>query len=374
MKKTLLFLSVVLAVFAGAIDAGCEQVVLSHSVATLDDPVYLHVTYDVPTPCDRDSWSITNVGNDISVSINLHPNNDVVCIQVIDTRTITIPLGKRAAGAYTVSVGRNYWGGSEIGTAEFEILDIHDSDSDGVPDGLDQCPDSKPNACTDKHGCESPYDINANGKTGIEEAIHILQTVAGLRHGPYTILRGRVFDAAADCGGMADCEAPISGATVMLSALACGTSAQTVTDLSGHFVFNDIVAGSECEYRLTVRADGYLGWDNTIGFMPGEYMVELGLHPSGYLAIPDWLQQKISEFEAVPPKNPPIEIYRATYKGAIVYYIIPYCCDIMGELYDENGNLICYPDGGISGSGDGQCPDFKAVLGDTGELVWKDMR
>jgi hypothetical protein len=45
----------------------------------------------------------------------------------------------------------------------------------------------------------------------------------------------------------------------------------------------------------------------------------------------------------------------------------------MSILYDANGKLICRPDGGIAGSGDGKCPDFLAKRKD-GWRLWADSR
>jgi len=92
--------------------------------------------------------------------------------------------------------------------------------------------------------------------------------------------------------------------------------------------------------------------------------------PSG---IPRWLKQKISTLEAQPVQNPPAAVYEYEYLGETVYYFPPRCCDIFSELYDHKGNLICHPDGGITGMGDGQCPEFflKARLI---RLVWQDPR
>ncbi len=117
----------------------------------------------------------------ISVTIHLVPNDSVICAQVRDHRLLRIPLCPLPAGAYTVGVDRDYWGGGKIGSTEFQVADLHDSDGDGVPDQLDKCPDTRPNVSTGGNGCESGYDINGDGKTGIEEAIHIIQVVAGLR-------------------------------------------------------------------------------------------------------------------------------------------------------------------------------------------------
>ena len=52
-------------------------------------------------------------------------------------------------------------------------------------------------------------------------------------------------------------------------------------------------------------------------------------------------------------------VWRCIYKNQIVYYHPPLgCCDMQSVLYDELGNLICSPDGGFTGQGDGRCRDF----------------
>lgn len=88
---------------------------------------------------------------------------------------------------------------------------------------------------------------------------------------------------------------------------------------------------------------------------------------------PKWVDQLISMFEREPVGNPPQSIWRYEYKGQEVYFIPAQCCDQYSKLYDASGNLICAPDGGFIGRGDGRCPDFIAVR--TGEtLIWKDLR
>ena len=44
---------------------------------------------------------------------------------------------------------------------------------------------------------------------------------------------------------------------------------------------------------------------------------------------------------------------------------------MFGDLYDDTCNLICHPDGGFSGIGDGSCPDIE-IKKET--LVWQDDR
>lgn len=49
------------------------------------------------------------------------------------------------------------------------------------------------------------------------------------------------------------------------------------------------------------------------------------------------------------------------------------CCDLKSDLYDANGNLICHPDGGYAGTGDGKCQEFFAERKD-GRQLWDDTR
>jgi len=88
---------------------------------------------------------------------------------------------------------------------------------------------------------------------------------------------------------------------------------------------------------------------------------------------PPFVDQLIAELEAGPKKNPPGSIWKYNYNGLVVFYIPPSCCDVPGELYTSDGEPVCAPDGGITGAGDGRCPDFFGAR--TGELlVWADSR
>ncbi|MEO8453169.1 MAG: hypothetical protein ABI647_25495, partial [Gemmatimonadota bacterium] len=75
-------------------------------------------------------------------------------------------------------------------------------------------------------------------------------------------------------------------------------------------------------------------------------------------SIPDWLRAKITELEHAPVANPPLWVGRYDYTGQVVYYVPPHCCDIMSALLAADGTVICAPDGGMTGRGDGRCPDF----------------
>ena len=85
------------------------------------------------------------------------------------------------------------------------------------------------------------------------------------------------------------------------------------------------------------------------------------------------IQEKINSFKSQPKGNPPRSITQYTYKGKIVFYVPPQCCDQFSDLYDESCNLLGHPDGGITGKGDGKFPDFSTEAKDP-KLIWKDDR
>ena len=81
----------------------------------------------------------------------------------------------------------------------------------------------------------------------------------------------------------------------------------------------------------------------------------------------------IRSIQNEPVHNPPAEVYRYTWHNQQVYYITANCCDQYNLLYDANCNVLCAPDGGFSGAGDGRCTDF-GTAGSSKTLVWKDPR
>jgi hypothetical protein len=94
---------------------------------------------------------------------------------------------------------------------------------------------------------------------------------------------------------------------------------------------------------------------------------------SNLAGIPGWVGQLTRTFQNEPVGNPPQSIWRYEYQGKIVYFVPAQCCDQFSQLFDASGNLICAPDGGFTGQGDGLCPDFFTLR--TGEtLIWKDPR
>ena len=90
-------------------------------------------------------------------------------------------------------------------------------------------------------------------------------------------------------------------------------------------------------------------------------------------ARPKWLADRIQYHLAEPKQNPVVQITRYNYKGKVVYYETMGCCDQFSNLYDQKGKMLCHPDGGLTGRGDGQCADFDKNK--TSEaLVWRDPR
>lgn len=90
-------------------------------------------------------------------------------------------------------------------------------------------------------------------------------------------------------------------------------------------------------------------------------------------ATPDWVRTQIAKFQAEQVGNPPQSIWQYEYNGETVFYIPAQCCDQFSQLYDATGKFICAPDGGLSGKGDGKCPDFNQTQ-KNGTLIWRDPR
>ncbi len=65
-------------------------------------------------------------------------------------------------------------------------------------------------------------------------------------------------------------------------------------------------------------------------------------------------------------------VYSYLYRGQEVFLVVysPACCDqFASQLFDNKGNRICFPTGGISGQGDLQCKDFENAKSNE-KLYW----
>jgi hypothetical protein len=89
--------------------------------------------------------------------------------------------------------------------------------------------------------------------------------------------------------------------------------------------------------------------------------------------VPAWLSALTHELEARPVANPPAFIARYDYKHQSVYFLPQQCCDVMSVLYHADGSVMCHPDGGFIGTGDGQCADF-FVARKNERIIWRDAR
>jgi hypothetical protein len=90
-------------------------------------------------------------------------------------------------------------------------------------------------------------------------------------------------------------------------------------------------------------------------------------------ARPPWLKARIAEVLAERKRNPITRIFKYNYGGQTVYYISAPCCDQYSQVLDTKGKLVCQPDGGITGKGDGKCADFEKNKTNE-KLVWQDPR
>ncbi len=88
--------------------------------------------------------------------------------------------------------------------------------------------------------------------------------------------------------------------------------------------------------------------------------------------IPVCIENKIEEIKMDEIRNPPAQLWKWEVDEQTYYYITSDCCDQWNYLYDDRCNVVCAPDGGITGMGDGNCPDFNEQIEKT--LVWEDNR
>ena len=90
-------------------------------------------------------------------------------------------------------------------------------------------------------------------------------------------------------------------------------------------------------------------------------------------ARPLWLEQRIRTIMATRKRNPIIRVTRYQYDGEAVYYESAPCCDQQSTLYNLKGKVLCHPEGGITGRGDGRCSSFDKRRTNE-QLVWQDPR
>ncbi len=61
-------------------------------------------------------------------------------------------------------------------------------------------------------------------------------------------------------------------------------------------------------------------------------------------------------------------LWKTAEKDYYYFRFLKNCDDCFHNLYDDQCNFVCAPDGGITGAGDGQCPEFDGIEETT--LIW----
>jgi hypothetical protein len=88
--------------------------------------------------------------------------------------------------------------------------------------------------------------------------------------------------------------------------------------------------------------------------------------------IPPCILEKIETIKSEHVWSPAAKVWRITTADHKIFYYIPtHCCDFYSELYDERCNLLCNPDGGLAGKGNGVCPEYQEK---ETKLIWQDDR
>ncbi len=95
--------------------------------------------------------------------------------------------------------------------------------------------------------------------------------------------------------------------------------------------------------------------------------------PDSSTTAPGWVTALIRQLESQPVANPPAFVARYDYKAQDVFFVPQRCCDVMSVVYRANGTILCHPDGGITGAGDGTCADFFAERRNE-RIIWRDPR
>jgi len=84
------------------------------------------------------------------------------------------------------------------------------------------------------------------------------------------------------------------------------------------------------------------------------------------------VEKKIRKIKRAEVTNPPAAVWKWEVDTKTYYYFTSNCCDQFNYLFDSNCNEVCAPDGGFTGDGDGNCPEFIGTIEKT--LIWQDDR
>ncbi|TGE27207.1 DUF6970 domain-containing protein [Hymenobacter metallicola] len=87
-------------------------------------------------------------------------------------------------------------------------------------------------------------------------------------------------------------------------------------------------------------------------------------------------QPLIDELLRTPKANPAGEVWRYTWEGRTVFLVKSFRPDDYVKVYDIRDHQLVYvgaPSGGLSGKGDGKCPNF-TTQATNGCQLWRDSR
>ena len=85
--------------------------------------------------------------------------------------------------------------------------------------------------------------------------------------------------------------------------------------------------------------------------------------------IPPCISERIEKYGNENNPGQP-QVFQYNYNGKKVFYIPSFMPDAFSDVLDSACNIICHPDGGITGKGDGKCNDFYQSRKDE-KLIWK---
>lgn len=86
--------------------------------------------------------------------------------------------------------------------------------------------------------------------------------------------------------------------------------------------------------------------------------------------LPSCIKTIITELSKE-PGNTPHSVTQYEYQGMTVYYLKAACCDNFNIVYDKDCKILGYPDGGLTGRGDGRLPDFWKEA-KNGVVLWEN--
>jgi hypothetical protein len=86
--------------------------------------------------------------------------------------------------------------------------------------------------------------------------------------------------------------------------------------------------------------------------------------------VPKCIEEKIKAEKRVEFGMPHAKVREWKANGKTYYYFFASGEGGFNELHDDNCNILCAPNGGITGKGYGDCPDFAGPKEKT--LVWEE--